>query len=70
MKFRRWQVFLGLSLVALSAFLYIIEYLFFGNARSIAYYFFQDLAFVPIEVLLVTLIINNLLERRGKRLLL
>lgn len=70
MKFRRWQIFLGLSLVALSAFLYIIEYLIFGNVGSIAFYFFQDLAFVPIEVLLVTLIINNLLERRGKRLLL
>jgi hypothetical protein len=70
MKFRRWQAFLGLSLLALSAFLYIIQYLIFTDARSISYYFFQDLAFVPIEVLLVTIIINNLLERRGKRLLL
>jgi hypothetical protein len=70
MKFRRWQTFLGLSLVALSAILYFMQYLFFRDARSIIYYFFQDLAFVPIEVLLVTLIIQNLLERREKRLLL
>jgi hypothetical protein len=70
MKFRQWQVFLGFSLIALSAILYLIQYLIFGQASSISYYFFQDIAFVPIEVLLVTLIIHNLLNQREKRLLL
>jgi hypothetical protein len=70
MKFSQWEIALGSSLIALSALLYIIQYLIFGKGESISFYFFQDLAFVPIEVLLVTLIINNLLIRREKRLLL
>ena len=70
MKFRQWQFFLGLSLIALSAVLYLIQYLIFGQAGTISYYFFQDVAFVPIEVLLVTLIIHSLLNRREKLLLL
>ena len=70
MIFRQWQFFLGLSLVALSAVLYFIQYLIFGKPESISYYFFQDIAFVPIEVLLVTLIIHSLLNQREKRLLL
>jgi hypothetical protein len=70
MKFRQWQILLGLTLIGLSAALYLVQYLIFGEIRSITYYFFQDIAFVPIEVLLVTLIIHSLLNRREKRLLL
>lgn len=70
MKFRQWQIALGTSLIALSLLLYYIQFQIFGQLKSISYYFFQDLAFVPIEVLLVTLIIHNLLNRREKRLLL
>lgn len=67
MKRLNWQVLLGLSLVALSALIYLIQYAIFRDARQILYYLFQDTAFVPIEVLLVTLIIHRLLSVREKR---
>ncbi len=63
----RWQVLLGISLIALSALFYLIQYGIFGDARQIVFYLAQDIAFVPIEVLLVTLIIHRLLSMREKR---
>ncbi len=67
MKQVRWQVLLGAALVALSAFLYILEVEIFHSPRDTFFYLFQDLAFVPIQVLLVTLIINRLLSVRERR---
>jgi hypothetical protein len=61
-----WQVYLGVTLLALSAIVYGIQYLIFRDARSIFYYIFQDFAFVFVEVLLVTLIIHALLREREK----
>jgi len=66
MKRVGWQVFLGGSLLALSALVYGIQYLIFRDARSIFYYIFQDFAFVFVEVLLVTMIIHALLKEREK----
>jgi len=62
-----WQVLLGLALVTLSAVLYLIDYAIFGDAKHILVYLIGDIAFVPIEVLLVTLIIHRLLSEREKR---
>ncbi|MGD8627609.1 MAG: hypothetical protein PVH52_00875 [bacterium] len=63
----RWQLFLGLGLVALSALLYYVHYLIFHDPHHIFTYMLGDVAFVPIEVLLVTLIIHRLLSVREKR---
>jgi hypothetical protein len=62
-----WQIMLGGVLIALSAFFYIAEITIFHSPRDTFFYLFQDLAFVPIQVLLVTLIINRLLTVREKR---
>jgi hypothetical protein len=67
MKQIRWQILLGLALVSLSAILYFIHYLIFHNAYHIFIYLLGDIAFVPIEVLFVTLIIHELLNLRDKR---
>ena len=67
MKRLNWQVVLGLSLVALSAFFYLIHYIIFRDAHHIFIYMVGDIAFVPIEVLMVTLIIHRLLTEREKR---
>jgi len=67
MKHRRWQVTLGVGLVALSALFYSIHYLIFHDPHHIFVYMLGDIAFVPIEVLLVTLIIHRLLSAREKR---
>ncbi|MFH1312560.1 MAG: hypothetical protein ABIJ00_04965 [Candidatus Eisenbacteria bacterium] len=70
MKLHRWQVFLGISLVVLSAALYCFHYVVFHDAHHIFLYMVGDVAFVPIEVLLVSLIIHSLLSRREKRIVL
>ena len=65
-----WQVLLGISLVALSAVLYLLHYAIFRDSHHIFIYLLGDIAFVPIEVLLVTLIIHRLLSAREKRAML
>ena len=70
MKRLNWQVVLGLSLIGLSAFFYLIHYVIFRDAHHIFIYMVGDIAFVPIEVLMVTLIIHRLLTEREKRSLL
>ena len=61
-----WQVWLGLVLVASSALIYFIHYLFFHDLHHILIYLVGDIAFVPIEVLLVTLILHKLLTNMEK----
>ena len=67
MKKLNWQIFLGLFLVFLSALFYFAHYVIFHDYHHIIIYLVGDIAFVPIEVLLVTLIIDRLLGAREKR---
>jgi len=67
MKGMRWQIILGLSLVVLSVIFYLIHYAIFRDPHHIFIYMIGDVAFVFIEVLLVTLIIHQLLSVREKR---
>jgi len=67
MKGMRWQIILGLSLVVLSVIFYYLHYAIFRDAHHIFIYMIGDIAFVFIEVLLVTLIIHQLLSVREKR---
>jgi hypothetical protein len=67
MKEIRWQLVLGVGLVALSALLYTFHFTVFHDAHHIFIYLVGDVAFVPIEVLMVTLIIHRLLSQREKR---
>jgi hypothetical protein len=62
-----WLTFLGVSLLAASVAVYYIHYLIFDDAHHIFIYLVGDIAFVFIEVLLVTLIIHRVLSEREKR---
>lgn len=70
MKSIRWQVLLGIAFVVLSVFVYFVHYLIFNDIHHIFIYLVGDVAFVFIEVLLVTLIIHRLLGEREKRTML
>ena len=61
---------LGLLLILLSIFFYTVHYLIFRDKHHIFIYLLGDIAFVFIEVLLVTLIIHHLLGEREKRAML
>jgi hypothetical protein len=56
--------YLAIGFVALSAILYFIHYLIFGDIHHIFLYLLGDLAFLPLEVLVVVIIIERLLARR------
>jgi len=61
------QLLLGLCLMGLSALFYLIHYAIFRDAHHIFLYLIGDIAFVFVQVLLVTLIIDQLLSEREKR---
>lgn len=65
-----WYVLLALSLVLLSSVIYSIELLVFRKPEDTFFYMLQDIAFVPIQVLIVSLIIERLLNEREKTALL
>jgi hypothetical protein len=66
MKRLRGQILLGVVLIALSAALYVLQIRIFHAERDTFFYLFQDLAFVPIQVLLVTVIVDQVLRIREK----
>ncbi|TET78367.1 MAG: hypothetical protein E3J41_04715 [Candidatus Cloacimonadota bacterium] len=67
MKHFSWQILLGLSLIVLSIGFYLLHYAIFRDPHHIFIYLIGDVAFVFVEVLLVTLIIHRLLSEREKR---
>jgi len=63
-----WQTRLGVALVALSVAGYLIHYAIFRDVHHIFLYLVGDIAFVFLEVLLVTLILHELLNRHEKQM--
>lgn len=61
------KILIALLLVLLSVLFYTVHFAFFRDAHHIFIYLVGDIAFVFIEVLLVTLIIHQVLSEREKR---
>jgi len=66
MKRLRGQILLSVVLIALSAVFYVLQIRIFHSQRDTLFYLFQDLAFVPIQVLLVTVIVDQVMRIREK----
>lgn len=64
------RILFGSVLVLLSVFFYSLHFAIFHDAHHIWIYLIGDIAFVFIEVLLVTLIIHHILSEREKRAML
>jgi hypothetical protein len=62
----RWYIILALLLLCSSAAVYITQIILFHKEGDTVFYLFQDLAFVPVQVLLVMLIIDRLLQKKEK----
>ena len=69
-RFFNWQIMFGLVLISLSATVYYIHYLIFRDVHHIILYLIGDLAFVFIQVLLVTLVLEQFLQYREKKAML
>ncbi len=63
----RWKLTAAIGLVALSLVMYAVHFLIFRDFHHILLYFIGDIAFIPIEVLIVTLIIDRMLESRERK---
>jgi len=63
----RWKLIIATGLILLSLALFTAHYLIFHDEHHLFIFFIGDLAFIPIEVLIVTLIIDPLLESREKQ---
>ena len=63
----RWQFELAILLVLLSFVLYVIHYAIFENVHHIFIYLLGDIAFIPLEVLVVSLVVHRALSQREHR---
>lgn len=63
---KRFVFLLSLLLLTVSLALYTVHYYLFHDAHHILIFLVSDIAFIPIEVLLVTLVLHQLLETRER----
>jgi len=66
-KFISWEIRLGIYLVCLSFLIYSIKYLIISDLQNTYIFVLNALGFLPINVLLVTVVLNKLLAVRAKR---
>ncbi len=67
MKGFRWIVLLTGALIIASAVVYSLQIMIFHRTEDTLFYLFQDLAFLPINALLVVIILDKLLKWREKQ---
>jgi hypothetical protein len=63
----KWQLFLAMILVFMSVLVYFIHYLIFHDLHHILIYLIEDIAFIFVEILIVSVILNQLLGFREKQ---
>lgn len=63
----RGNLGIGLLLIISSIVLYCLQIFIFNSPRDTVFYLFQDLAFVPLQVIIVTLVLDKLLTAREKQ---
>lgn len=62
-----WKFLFGLLMILLSIAFYVLHYLIFKDSHHIFLYLIGDIAFVFIEVLMVSIIIHNILNEWEKK---
>ena len=66
----RWEVFTGIFLVALTGVLTAVHNAVFKDPKTLYFYLMEDIVFLPVQVLLVSLVIEGFLSLREKRAML
>jgi hypothetical protein len=62
-----WYAVIAIALAVMSVGLYAVQIAVFHRTADTLFYLLQDIAFLPIEVLLVTVVLNRLLQMRENR---
>lgn len=66
MRTLRWQLLLGLILLVLTVLLFWAHTVLFKDVRTLEFYLFLDVVFIPIQVFIVSLILDQLLSHRER----
>lgn len=64
---RKSKFIFAFILIITSAILYLIHYSIFHDFHHIAVFFVEDMAFIPIEVIVVSFIIHSIIEKNEKK---
>jgi hypothetical protein len=67
MKRLRFEHIIIIVLVLVSILFYVLQEVIFHNPEESSYLFFQDLAFLPLNIVLVTFVLEQVLRSREKR---
>jgi len=67
MKRLSFIVYLAIGCLLLSVILYLIDYLIFRDAHTLFLYLMSSLAFLPLEILIVVLIIERVLAQSERK---
>jgi hypothetical protein len=70
MRKRKWLILVAAVLVALAAALHVAHWLIFKDAHHVLIYLFGDIAFLPIEILVVAIIVERLVAYHERRTML
>ena len=73
MRFRRWRVEIAAALIVLAVLFYAIRWEFFpgtGLHNEMVRYLVDDIAFLFIQVLLVSMLVDGLMQRRAREAML
>jgi hypothetical protein len=73
MRFRRWQVQIAATLIALAVLFYALRWALFPGQplhNEMVRYLVDDIAFLFIQVLLVSMLVDGLLQRRAREAML
>ena len=66
MRYFKKDIKLVVALLVLSVVFYVLNYALFRRGEDILFCFIEDVAFLFVQVLLVTLIIQSILDQRDK----
>lgn len=67
MKKHKDFIFISVLFTTLSVIMYLCHFYIFGDIKNTLYYTCLDIAFLPLNVLIVTFVFNNILEKREKK---
>lgn len=67
MKHPRSNTTIAFFMILLSIFFFAVQLILFHDSKETGFLFFQDLAFLPINVLLVTWVLDRILKNREKQ---
>ena len=69
MKSNDWKIKLAILLIVVSILLYSGAYFAFNEPEKVIFYIVIDLAFIPLDILIVVLVIEGIIERKEREAL-